>query len=81
MRVLFHSTTYLGLCFIRATVLAPSRVSFSTTAAYLFSVFVCALILPCILKSIALRVGVKTLHNAMMDVEAWNYNENKLSNL
>jgi len=53
-----------------------------TTIAYvfmLFHVFVCSLLLPCMLKSIALRVGLKTLYNTMTDMGAFNYNEDKVS--
>jgi len=64
MRVFFASSTHLCLCFIKVIVLTPSSVYSYITAAlsiFMFHVSVCSLLVPCMLKSIALRVGVKTI--------------------
>jgi len=81
MYVTFTSTTYLCLYFIKVILLAPSSVCFSshisffTVVAYFFyhrmyvfvffHVCVCSLLLLCMFKSTALRVGVKTLWNTI----------------
>jgi len=55
------------LCSIKVVVIAPISVCFSVTATYLCSYFfkhLCVpLLLPCMLKSTALRVAVQTLYN------------------
>jgi len=65
MCVTFAITSYLCLCFIKVIVLVPWIVCFSTTATYLsscfFHVFLCSLLLPCILKVYCIKCGIEDL--------------------
>jgi len=62
------ATSHIGLCSIKAIVLAPSSVKYAfmlpphaASVFAFFRTFVCSLLLPCMFKSTALGLGFKTL--------------------
>jgi len=64
----------LCLCFMKVHVSTPLGVYFSANATYILAfvhVLMCSLLLRWMLKSTALRVGVKTLRNATIFPRVW----------